>query len=318
MRTDRVRLASLAFVAMLVAVACDGEGQSGATGETPPTLGAGETGAQTPETDPGPFLLDLATGEETPLPEDLSEGAVYVASPDGTRIAYSTYFVLYGTANDVMTIANTDGTGARAISVPDGLNGYVSEWSPDSTRLLYQGRYGGGDDVGNLFLYDVAAERSTQLTDLPLPVAAWYEIHTDFSPDGREVLFHLPRTDSFESPKFDVWSVPVSGGEPKIVVRDAAFPMYVSGGKEIAFVVPGPQGFYGPRIAILSADGSRRTLLVADNDLYLPRESPDGTRIAYADGGSIYLVDVSTGETTVVADGEQAEWVDDGTIIVKP
>jgi hypothetical protein len=46
--------------------------------------------------------------------------------------------------------------------------------------------------------------------------------------------------------------------------------------------------------------------------------SPDGSRIAYQDGGSIYVVDVSTGEATKVADGEIAEWLDDDRLIVNP
>jgi Tol biopolymer transport system component len=49
-----------------------------------------------------------------------------------------------------------------------------------------------------------------------------------------------------------------------------------------------------------------------------PAMSPDGSRIAYQDGGSIYVVDVSTGEATKVADGEIAEWLDDDRLIVNP
>jgi hypothetical protein len=46
--------------------------------------------------------------------------------------------------------------------------------------------------------------------------------------------------------------------------------------------------------------------------------SPEGSRIAYQDGSSIYVVDVSTGESSRVADGNLAEWLDDDTLIVSP
>ena len=46
------------------------------------------------------------------------------------------------------------------------------------------------------------------------------------------------------------------------------------------------------------------------------RWSPDGTRISYSDGGSIYVLDVATGSATRVADGGNAEWFDDHTLIV--
>jgi Tol biopolymer transport system component len=48
------------------------------------------------------------------------------------------------------------------------------------------------------------------------------------------------------------------------------------------------------------------------------RWSPDGTRIAYADGGRVgtYIVDVGTGETTrVLDDPSWPEWLDDHTLI---
>jgi Tol biopolymer transport system component len=313
MRANWARLCSIVFTTMLLTAACVDRDPGGA-GAEPTDEPASPTTA--PEAGPAPHLLDLRTGETKPLPIDLGVG-LYVTSPDGTMIAHSTYSVLYGSPNDVLTIANIDGTDAREIPVPGGLNGYAMEWSPDGTALLYHGREGGTEDVGNLFLYDLAADQSTRVTQIPMPVANWNEIHTDLSPDGRQVLFHVARNYSAERPKFDVWSVPVRGGELRIVVRDAAFPMYILGGEEIAFVVPSPGGYSGRRIEILGADGSRRTL-VAGEDISRPQESPDGTRIAYTDTGSIYVIDVSTGDVSEVAVGEGVEWVDDDTLIVAP
>jgi hypothetical protein len=71
-------------------------------------------------------------------------------------------------------------------------------------------------------------------------------------------------------------------------------------GKEVAFVVPTTSNFEAYSIGIARADaqGSRRTLVEANGSIWLPTMSPDGTRIAYQDGGSIYVVDVSTGESS--------------------
>jgi hypothetical protein len=40
--------------------------------------------------------------------------------------------------------------------------------------------------------------------------------------------------------------------------------------------------------------------------------------IAYQDGGSIHVVEVSTGVSSEVADGRQADWLDGDTLIVVP
>jgi Tol biopolymer transport system component len=47
-----------------------------------------------------------------------------------------------------------------------------------------------------------------------------------------------------------------------------------------------------------------------------PRWSPDGSRIWYADRGRDYVVDVATGETTVVAEGGPADWFDEDTLVI--
>ena len=68
---------------------------------------------------------------------------------------------------------------------------------------------------------------------------------------------------------------------------------------------------------IATPDGFR-TLVEASFGIFEPKMSPDGSRIAYADGGSIYVVDVSTGESSQVAVGRMAAWLDDDSLIVAP
>jgi Tol biopolymer transport system component len=293
------------------------------------TIPADESGTVAPGRFSGPFFLDLRTGERTPLPDALVPEGVgdgvevsYSVSPDGTRIAYNTCHIARGCSRaDEMAVVDIDGSDARSLRVPEGLNGYAPHWSPDGTKIVYQLRNGASDglDLGNLFVQDLSSGQTTQLTDLDLPTAGWWLMSPRFSADGRNVIFHLAR-DSSSTTKFDVWSVPVTGGEPTLVLRNALFPMVLPDGEGIAFVTPSGVDLSGGRISIADAEGSRRTLVEANVAIEFPTMSPDGSRIAYQDGGSIYVVDVAAGESSRVADGNyfRASWLDDDTLIAAP
>lgn len=295
----------------------------GIRGEEDTTIPTDESG--TVASISGPFYLDLRTGEKTPLPEGIVPEGVgddvtvyYQASPDGTRIAYNTCHVGGCSRADEMVVADIDGGDARSVRLPEGLNGYAPHWSPDGTKIVYQLRNGDGTDLGNLFVQDLSSGQTTQLTDLE-PTAGWWFMPPRFSPDGRSVIFHLPR-DSSLTTKFDIWTVPVTGGEPTLMLRNAFFPMLLPDGEGIAFVKPSGSDLSGDRISIADAEGSRRTLVEANDAIGFPTISPDGSGIAYQDGGSIYVVDVSTGESSKVADGnyDNAAWLDNDTLIVAP
>jgi Tol biopolymer transport system component len=138
------------------------------------------------------------------------------------------------------------------------------------------------------------------------------------------VIFHMPRSSS-ETTKWDVWSVPVSGGEPTLLLRNAVFPMIRAEGPEgvrIAFVAPMPNNLSGQSIMTgrpMPDSDIRRTLVEAKSSNWWPTISPDGRKIAYQDGGSIYVVSVvSYGLPSKVADGNTAEWLDNETLIVAP
>jgi Tol biopolymer transport system component len=323
-RNKRVGAFALAAAIVLVAVVWIVGIREGEDTTTP----ADESGTVAPGRGSGPFFLDLRTGEKTPLPDALVPEGVgdgvevsYSVSPDGTRIAYQTCHAGGCSKADEMAVADIDGSDARSVRLPEGLNGYAPHWSPDGTKIVYQLRHGAsnGLDLGNLFVQDLSSGQTTQLTDLELSTAGWWFMSPRFSPDGRSVIFHLAR-DSSATTKFDVWSVPVTGGEPTLVLRNALFPMVLPDGEGIAFVNRSGVDLSGGRISIADAEGSRRTLVEANVAIEFPTLSPDGSGIAYQDGGSIYLVDVSTGESSKVSDGNyfSAAWLDNDTLIVAP
>ena len=285
------------------------------------------------------YLIDLNTGEMTPLPESILGGSLYMTSPDRTMFAYSEWAVA-PSANRVF-VANVDGTGVRQITA-DGFDGFAPRWSPDGSMLVYQQRgglsVGTKDQTGNLFVVDVATGEATRIGYLDPDHYGWYgdattpppPLHPSFSPDGQTIIFHMPRDPNddvnlplggFGSGPFggwDLWSVPVGGGEPTLVVHNASWGVYAPDGGALAYL-DSPRGDWtSSRLMIAEVDGSDPRLLVQGTRIEFPRWSPDGTRIAYTDADGIHVVDVSTGEAPLVAEGGTSDWFGDDALVVVP
>jgi Tol biopolymer transport system component len=264
----------------------------------------------------GRFLLDLGTGATRPLPDGVPYGAFYAVSPDGTMVATNPCC----DASDPLFVANVDGTGVRELT-GNVMDGYGPSWSPDGTMLVFQGRDGSTLAFGDLFVVDVASGKRTRITNLDQEKRyGWWFLSPSFSPDGRSVLFHLPAGSGIsprDPARWDLWSVPISGGEPTLVRRDASMGAYAPDGT-LAYgdPTPDPADWTSPTLLISDAgDASPRA--VAEGDaIEFPRWSPDGTRIAYVDSGAVYVLDVATGETSHVADGDWVHWFDDDTLVI--
>ncbi|MBI2237621.1 MAG: PD40 domain-containing protein [Actinobacteria bacterium] len=277
---------------------------------------AGEEDRSQPAVQPiapdGPYTIDLNTGEMTPLPESLTGGWSYPVSPDGAMFAYS----LFPSAG--LYVADVDGAGVH--EVPTGVpEPQGPSWSPDGSLLVYQGIYPESRPIDrDLYVVDLATDEVRQITDIK-PQTLWWWYLPSFAPDGETILFHMPRR-SDTGTRWDLWSVPVAGGEPTLVRRDAAMGVYAPDGRTLAYLdAPRSEdgGGWSSSLWLVDADGSDPRLLV-DGDFEFLRWSPDGTRIAYAGDGEIHVVDVATGESTHVADGGTAEWFDDDTLVVTP
>ena len=313
----------VAVAALLVAAGCSPAPEGTDTARAPSPTSSEPTFSLTAQD--GAFFLDLATGMQTPLPSTSVEdarvrfdgGHYYAVSPDGSRIYWENTCC---SAADVAAVARSDGSQGRRLDPKGRINYYAGGWSPDSTKMVYQRRDGSGDDgpFGDLVVEDMVSGRKTRI-DLGLrsqsPESGWWYLAPTFSPDGRKVIFQLPRGPDLRT-KWDLWSVPLTGGKPTLLVRNAA-QATTSEGPIWAFVRPREDFFDGTRLVIATPDGFR-PLVEALSGIFEPKMSPDGSRIAYQDGDSIWVVDVSTGEASEVAVGRMAAWLDDDTLIVAP
>jgi Tol biopolymer transport system component len=262
-------------------------------------------------------LFDLESGRMTALPASLAGGYSYVVSPDGTRLAYAPWPDPIGDDERLhIYVADLDGTGVRR-ATSDFLDEINPRWSPTG-QLLYQRRNADSEELGNLYLLDPATGSTTKLTELGVFSSHHWFLSASFHPDGRSVLFNLPRG-PIEDQVWDLMSIPATGGEPTLLRRNAAHGSYSPDGTTIAYLnSPGLIGVdFGARsIWLADADGGDPRRLVRGTNIAWPRWSPDGTRIAFEDDGAAYVVEVATGEVSRITDGGAPEWLDEDTLIV--
>ena len=269
-----------------------------------------------------PYLFDLATREQTPLPDTLlvepELDATY--SRDATMVAINCP-AMSCPGHGKLEIADADGGTVTDIPVPEESRAITHAWSLDGTMLLYS-LVEGDRDLGDLFVYDLDRGVSTQLTDLGLESVYWVDLRADFTADGESVLFHRPR-DATQDTRLDVWTVPVTGGEPQRVLRDAAQPEALNPPGRIAFVQPEEGSpLTGQLVAWAQSGGPPpQTLFEVPFKVLDFQLSPDGTRALVTDGDSRIMVEVTTGDVIPVpapgfADG--AQWVGNDSLLVTP
>jgi Tol biopolymer transport system component len=258
------------------------------------------------------YLIDLNTGEMTPLPESIAGNLGYAVSPDGTMVAYSSH-----TGTPQIFIASVGGTDVQQVT--HAQRGAADpDWSPDGAAIAYEsGPYPSGDgDVSNIFVVDLATGEASQVTHekpttetcLGCPQGAAYP---QFAPTGTSIVYDLHR-----GGEVDVRIVRVTGGKSVPLVGGTLGTLSPDGS---TFAVE--CGQFADGICIADADETKARVLVRGR-LVEPKWSPDGTRISYINleynpDGGIFVVDVATGETTFVAEGIAADWLDDHTLIIE-
>jgi Tol biopolymer transport system component len=277
------------------------------------------------------YVIDLNTGEMTPLPEAILRspgGGIfatqYSVSPDGSLLAY-----VGGVGDEEQIfIAGIDGTGARQmthdVGIPGGRpgpvdpsGGFSPAWSPDGTRIAYEGY--GSEGVHSLFVLDVASGESTLIEGTG--ETRLLPMEPQFTPDGSSLIY---TGGSDTQPVIRI--VPIDGGKSTVLIgfsenlRDASNGSLSPNGSLVTFL--GSEiGDPGPERWVANADGTERLYLP---DVYgIPCRSnpagtwsPDGSRIVCREASKVIVIDIATGHASPVAQGRGAIWLDDHTLLV--
>jgi Tol biopolymer transport system component len=304
--------------------------------EAPAVPGGGETGPKVAEpigaVGPVPrsdYLLDLNTGETTPLPDsivgtDNDATGGYAASPDGSRLAYE---APGNNGKSQLFVANLDGTGIEQVT-HDLEAAYSPVWSLDGSKIAYTGHQ--GNDPDNVFVLDVTTGTSTQLTFETWERVAspsrygWLASTPSFTPDGSSIVYNAGRWDSVRGLGFEheVRIVPVAGGGSVRLMGGQT-----DGGHAMGNARLSPDGsllLYSCRgysaLCVAHVDGTDERVLMADYDAINGTSwSPDGTRVPYFTfhAQNVVILDVASGRTSYVAEGSSPTWLDDHTLIIE-
>lgn len=214
--------------------------------------------------------IDIRVREGTTLGFDLS--------PDGRSIVFDLLGQLW--------LIPAKGGTARPITdaVRDTAEDLDPSFSPDGRRVVFRGERNGRT---GLWLLDLDSRVPRQLTQLPDPVG--YEGNAAWSPDGRVIAFAraLPdlATQRWRSDLvlLDVASASMHelsiAGVPNPQVGD---PVWVRGGKQIAFVTRNVRSGQGGRVFMIAASGGQASPVTEGSVQALaPTFTANGRRMAY-------------------------------------
>jgi Tol biopolymer transport system component len=262
------------------------------------------------------YVIDLNTGVMTPLPQAIirslgesgerglypSWASRYAASPDGSLLAY------VGTGDEgspQIFIAGIDGTGVRQVT-HDLVRASSPAWSPDGTTMAFEGRRG-------LFVLDIATGESTPIAVAGRVVPGWAQ--PQFTPDGASLVYADGAV---------LRTVPIDGGKSKVLIGRSEGMGHAGNGSlspdgSLVTMMGHEIGGPGAIRFVANADGTDLRSIPGGSSNPAGTWSPEGRRIVCSDydGKDILVVDIATEETSLVAKGNGAIWLDRHTLLVE-
>jgi dipeptidase D len=195
-------------------------------------------------------------------------------SPDGTRIAYTTFGL---TTSDIW-VMNADGSGqVNLTNTPDVDEGFPA-WSPDGTHIAYTTRRDGNNEI---YVMRADGTNPARWTDNPAD-----DFAPTWSPDGTMIAFVSDR--DREAGIYDLYIMDVVSTAVRKLTDDEAIdysPAWSPDGTRIAFRShhDGPADIYVIDLDPLTGTGGTGLRNLTDDpaDDWAPAWSPDSTQIAF-------------------------------------
>ena len=203
-------------------------------------------------------------------------------------------------------IISPDGSSFQILTHDNSIN-LSPAWSPDGRWIAYTSFKRGEAD---LYLLEVATGKVKVLSK-----RKGAEISPSWSPDGTQLAFSYSLNGNS-----DVYIKDLITGYTKRITKNPAIdtsPAWSPDGRKIAFV---SRRSGAPHIYIMNPDGSDQTRLTFGPYEVSPAWSPKGDRLAYVsvEGGKvlIHVLDMKTGKSKVVVEGEDPCWSPNGRYIM--
>jgi Tol biopolymer transport system component len=192
-------------------------------------------------------------------------------------------------------IADTDG---RVLASFAALRDDAT-WSPDSKRLQGWMSWGGATQIG-IYGIDGVLEATISVPD---GYSRWAESGGVWASDGRSVLVRIAQPRG----RPEGWWLPVDGSAAsRLANGDPLTVSFTRSGDRMAFTSDLTGA--GASLYVANADGTDAVVVPTSASAIRPIWSPDGTRMAYLDGGSgdgyrIRVVDLLSGSDRELRSG---------------
>lgn len=258
------------------------------------------------------WIADVATGELRQLTTDVHDDTDGRWSPDGRWVAFRS---TRGGQMDVWIVPVTGGNPLRVTSSP-AVERDV-RWSPDGRRLLY----GSMSNTQRLQLLSADGGSPTTLLE-------WAEASIMGENGDREDIDVSASAIAFTSARsgnFDIWTIPLTGGEPTALTTSLGpdeKPRYSPDGQFLAF--HSHMGGTGDIWVMPAAGGEQHQLTSWPANETDPRWSPDGRWMSFlsdheSDRLELWVMPAGGGEprrlSSNLGDVDDVRWGPDSNVL---